>query len=99
MSAQEPAIFAAAQLAAEVTALVRRYESGQQERRQHADSLELRMRRTIQARKEWKEVEKELPGLLVEVRDAGWEPKQIAKLFDLTESYVYRKLREHDAAQ
>ncbi|KAB1141390.1 hypothetical protein F7R91_32715 [Streptomyces luteolifulvus] len=99
MTAQEPAIVTAEQLAKEVTALVRRYERGQEQQRQLADSLELRMSRAVKARKEWKEVEKDLPSLLVEVRDAGWEPKQIATLFDLTESYVYRKLREHGSAQ
>jgi len=99
MPPQEPAITTAEQLAKELAALVRRYESGQEQQRQLADSLELRMQRTIHAREQWKEVEKDLPSLLVEVRDAGWEPKQIAKLFDLTESYVYRKLRERDAEQ
>ncbi|MGW2292798.1 hypothetical protein [Streptomyces phaeochromogenes] len=99
MSTQEPPLFSADELAKEVTALVHRYEEGQAQQREFAASLEFRMRHVIKARKQWKEVEQGLPALLVEVRDAGWEPKQIAKLFDLTESYVYRKLREHNAQQ
>lgn len=99
MSTQEPPIFSADELAEKVAALVHRYEEGQAQQQEHAGSLEFRMRHAINARKQWKEVEQGLPALLVEVRDGGWEPKQIAKLFDLTESYVYRKLREHDAQQ
>ncbi|MDH6589787.1 hypothetical protein M2161_008893 [Streptomyces sp. SAI-133] len=99
MSTQEPAIFSADELAEKVAELVHRYEAGQARQHEHAKSLEMRMRHAIMARKQWKAVEQGLPDLLVEVRDGGWEPKQIAKLFDLTESYVYRKLREHDAQQ
>ncbi|MFE1839245.1 hypothetical protein [Streptomyces sviceus] len=99
MTTNEPAITSDAQLAKEVTALVRRYEKGQEQREQVADDLVIRMQYAAKTRKQWKEVEKNLPSLLVEVRDAGWDPKQIAKLFDLTESYVYRKLREQDAQQ
>ncbi|MEV0982616.1 hypothetical protein [Streptomyces sp. NPDC049915] len=99
MSTQEPPIFSAGELAEKIAALVNRYEAGQAQQLEHAASLEFRMRHAVIARKQWKEVEQDLPALLVEVRDAGWEPKQIARLFDLTESYVYRKLREHDAQQ
>ncbi|MGW2292789.1 hypothetical protein [Streptomyces phaeochromogenes] len=99
MSAQEPVIVTADELAQEVAALVRRFERGQEQQQALADTAEARMMRAAKARKEWKAVEEGLPDLLAEARDAGWQPKQIAKILDLTESYVYRKLREHDAQQ
>ncbi|WP_328361440.1 hypothetical protein OG800_26510 [Streptomyces sp. NBC_00445] len=99
MSARQPAIITAEQLAEEVTALIRRYERGQEQQQKFADTVEARMMRAAKARKEWKAVEEGLPDLLAEAREAGWQPKQIAQILDLTESYVYRKLREHDAEQ
>jgi transcriptional regulator of acetoin/glycerol metabolism len=99
MGTQPPAIVTTEQFAEEVAALARRYERGKEQERQLADTVEARMLQTARARKDWKEAEEALPGLLVEARNAGWQPKQIARILDLTESYVYRKLREFDSEQ
>ncbi|MEH0555999.1 hypothetical protein [Streptomyces sp. B21-101] len=95
MSTEEPPIATAEQLAQEVKALVSRYERGQEQQRQQLDTVEGRMMRAALARKAWKEVEPDLPALVVEAHGEGWAPKQIAHILDLTESYVYRKLRDH----
>ncbi|MFF9262012.1 hypothetical protein [Streptomyces longwoodensis] len=97
MSTQEPTL-TAAQLAQEVAALVHRYERGREQAQARDESLVARMSRAARAREEWKVIEPQLPGLLFEAHEQGWQPKQLTRMFDLTESYVYRALREQRAA-
>lgn len=65
--------------------------------RKDADSLGRRMQRAGYARRLWKQTEAALPALIVEARTAGQSVADIAHELDVTESYVYRVLREQRA--
>ncbi|MFJ4585121.1 hypothetical protein [Streptomyces echinatus] len=61
----------------------------------HAESLYARMETAGYIRRQWKQVEETLPALMAEARKDQWTVEAIANTLDVTESYVYRRLREH----
>lgn len=61
----------------------------------HAESLHARMETVGYIRRQWKQVEETLPTLMAEARADQWTVEAIAKQLGVTESYVYRRLREH----
>ncbi|MFB7461701.1 hypothetical protein [Streptomyces sp. NPDC056188] len=62
--------------------------------RKDADSLDRRLERAGYARRLWKQTEEALPALIAEARAADKSVADIAFGLDLTESYVYRVLRD-----
>ncbi|MFF8095701.1 hypothetical protein [Streptomyces sp. NPDC016675] len=67
--------------------------------RKGEDSLDRRLQRAGLVRRQWKQTEEALPALMAEARNAGYTVEGIAYTLGLTESYVYRVLREQRAAQ
>ncbi|MFJ7337864.1 hypothetical protein ACIQUU_32025 [Streptomyces sp. NPDC101116] len=61
----------------------------------HAESLHSRMETAGYIRRQWKQVEETLPALMAEARRDQWSVEAIANQLGVTESYVYRRLREH----
>ncbi|MFJ8900018.1 helix-turn-helix domain-containing protein [Streptomyces sp. NPDC102370] len=64
-----------------------------------ADSLLYRMQKAGYVRREWKQTEEALPALMAEAREDQWTVEAIAETLGVTESYVYRVLREHQRRQ
>ncbi|MEV6667560.1 helix-turn-helix domain-containing protein [Streptomyces nigra] len=60
-----------------------------------AESLAARIETAGYIRRQWKQVEETLPSLMAEARKDGWSAEAIAEQLGVTESYVYRRLREH----
>ncbi|MGW4393323.1 hypothetical protein [Streptomyces sp. NPDC004685] len=65
--------------------------------RKDADTLDRRMGSAGYVRRLWKQTEEDLPALMSEARAAQWTISKIANTLDVTESYVYRRLREQQA--
>ncbi|MCX5266071.1 hypothetical protein [Streptomyces sp. NBC_00199] len=65
--------------------------------RKEADSIHHRMHVAGYIRRQWKEIEETLPALMAEAREDRWTVTGIAETLDVTESYVYRRLRESAA--
>ncbi|MCX5362894.1 hypothetical protein OG864_29790 [Streptomyces sp. NBC_00124] len=59
-----------------------------------AESILNRMQTAGYIRRQWKETEATLPALMAEAREDDWTVEAIAETLSVTESYVYRKLRE-----
>jgi len=66
--------------------------------RKDADSLQRRLAHAGLVRRAWKEVEESLPALIVEARADGYSVDGIAYTLGVTDSYVYRKVRDQQAA-
>ncbi|MFJ9538762.1 hypothetical protein ACIRPX_16025 [Streptomyces sp. NPDC101225] len=60
-----------------------------------AASLYSRMETAGHIRRQWKQVEETLPALMAEARKDQWSVESIASTLGVTDSYVYRRLREH----
>ncbi|MFD4880026.1 hypothetical protein ACFWOB_42610 [Streptomyces sp. NPDC058420] len=64
--------------------------------RKDADSLDRRMLRAGYVRSLWKQTEETLPALIREARAAEKSVADVAATLGVTESYVYRVLRQGD---
>ncbi|MEH0470866.1 hypothetical protein QA943_18760 [Streptomyces sp. B21-097] len=62
--------------------------------RKDADSLDRRLQRAGYARRLWKQTEETLPALIAEAKAAGHSVPDIAHELGVTNSYVYRVLRD-----
>ncbi|MFG2650947.1 helix-turn-helix domain-containing protein [Streptomyces sp. NPDC048436] len=67
--------------------------------RKDAESLDRRMQTAGYVRGQWKQTEEALPALMAEAHESGWSVERIAAMLDVTESYVYRRLREQSATE
>ena len=60
----------------------------------------LRLHQAAKARRAWKRIDAEIPQIIADACSVDmWGPQDAALCLGVTESYVYRKLREHRAAQ
>jgi acetolactate synthase small subunit len=66
---------------------------------QGSESVLFRMQKAGYVRRQWKQTEEALPALMAEAREDQWTVEAIAETLDVTESYVYRVLREHRRRQ
>jgi AraC-like DNA-binding protein len=48
-------------------------------------------------RRDWKEIEDQIPQIIANAAAAGAKPRSIARELDVSESYVYRVIRETPA--
>jgi AraC-like DNA-binding protein len=83
----------------ELLALAERIKTVRAAVREDAGSINRRMAMAGYVRHQWKQTEEGLPALMTEARDSGWSVEIIAEELGVTESYVYRRLREQQAAQ
>ncbi|MGW3511192.1 helix-turn-helix domain-containing protein [Streptomyces sp. NPDC000994] len=92
--------FTAEEFAERVIEMARRFEQTQAAQREDAKTTNARMIAAGMARREWKRVEDTLPTLIAEAHhENGWTVDHIAAVLDVSESYVYRVLRKHNAQQ
>ena len=66
--------------------------------RKDADSIDNRMQVAGYIRRQWKQTEETLPALMAEARKDRWTVEAIAETLGVTESYVYRRLRDQPDA-
>lgn len=105
MSSDEQQPTAAEEFAEQVLALARRYDAERAAERRRALTVDERLAEAGRIRAEWKAVEAELPDLIAEAEatggslGSGLRVNNIADRLGVTESYVYRKLREARAEQ
>ncbi|MFF9284851.1 hypothetical protein [Streptomyces griseosporeus] len=78
----------------ELLALAERIKNVREAVRKDSDSLYRRLQRAGYARRLWKETEATLPALIAEAYAAGRPVSDIAFDLAVSESYVYRILRE-----
>jgi AraC-like DNA-binding protein len=100
MSSDEQQPSAAEQFAEQVLALAQRYAAEQAAEQRRTLSVDERLAEAGRIRAAWKAVEAELPALIAEAEATGGSlglglrVNNIADRLGVTESYVYRKLRE-----
>jgi hypothetical protein len=92
----------------ELLALTQRFEREQAAARRQSEpapTVRDRLNDAGRKRRAWKAIEPELPALFAEAstnglgNGRGLGPESIAGIVGVTPSYVYRKLREHRAAE
>lgn len=83
----------------ELLALAEKIKNVRAAVREDAGSINRRMAMAGYVRYQWKQTEEGLPALMAEARQSGWSVELIAETLQVTESYVYRRLREQPAAQ
>jgi len=64
---------------------------------QPARNPHIRLSEAGATRRAWKQVEQELPQIIANAAAAGDKPRGIARELDVSESYVYRMIRETPA--
>jgi AraC-like DNA-binding protein len=57
----------------------------------------VRLTEAGETRRAWKHIEEELPQIIANAAAAGAKPRNIARELDVSESYVYRIIRETPA--
>lgn len=88
-------------LADQIAALIEQYEQERAAERRQTMTLVERLHEAGRIRAQWKDIEADLPELILAAADQGMDPREISERLGISHAsnYVSRKIREARAAR